>query len=61
MRASILGTVDTIEPTFIEIALLFAMVIMCIVLLVIASTLQGFIKSLLPKEAQDIAELNILI
>jgi cytochrome c oxidase cbb3-type subunit 3 len=54
VSASILGTVNATEPSAIEIILLVAMSIMCIVLLVIAFALQGFVKSLLPKEAQDI-------
>ena len=53
MSASILGTVNATEPSAIEIVLLMAMAIMCIVLMVIAFSLQGFVKSLLPKEAQD--------
>ena len=53
MSASILGTVNATEPSAIEIVLLMAMENMCIVLMVIAFSLQGFVKSLLPKEAQD--------
>jgi cytochrome c oxidase cbb3-type subunit 3 len=55
-----LDTVDALEPTFVEIALLIAMVVMCVVLLVIAFTLQGFVEALLPKEVQDTVPVQVL-
>jgi cytochrome c oxidase cbb3-type subunit 3 len=54
VSASILGIDTANEPTAIEIILLVALSIMCIVLLVIAFALQGFVKSLLPKVEEDI-------
>jgi cytochrome c oxidase cbb3-type subunit III len=53
INTTILGSVNT-DPTFYEIILIGAMAIMTIVLLVIAFTLQGFVKSLLPKEEKNI-------
>jgi cytochrome c oxidase cbb3-type subunit III len=41
-------------PTFYELILIGAMAVMTLVLLVIAFTLQGFVKSLLPKEEKNI-------
>lgn len=52
INASIIGYVNT-EPTFYEVILIGAMAIMTLVLLVIAFTLQGFVKSLLPKEEKN--------
>jgi cytochrome c oxidase cbb3-type subunit III len=53
INASISGSVKAM-PTFYEIILIGAMAIMTIVLLVIAYTLQGFVKALLPKEEKNI-------
>ncbi len=53
INASILGVVNT-GPTFYELILIVAMAIMTLVLVVIAFTLQGFVKSLLPKEEKNI-------
>jgi cytochrome c oxidase cbb3-type subunit III len=52
INASIIGYVNT-EPTVYEAILIGAMAIMTLVLLVIAFTLQGFVKSLLPKEEKN--------
>jgi cytochrome c oxidase cbb3-type subunit III len=54
INASILGSVNN-EPTFYELILIGAIVIMTLVLLVIAFTLQNFVKALLPKDEKDIA------
>ena len=40
-------------PTFYEMILIGAMAVMTLVLLVIAFTLQGFVKGLLPKEKEN--------
>lgn len=53
INASIVGSVNAL-PTFYEIVLIGAMAIMTLVLLVIAFTLQGFVKALLPKEEKNI-------
>jgi cytochrome c oxidase cbb3-type subunit III len=53
INASMLGTVNS-GPTFYELILIGAMAVMTIVLLVIAFTLQGFVKALLPKEEKNI-------
>lgn len=60
MSASILGTVNAMEPTFIRIVLFAAMVIMCMLLFVIAFTLRGFVKSLFPQEEKDIELQQVL-
>lgn len=52
INASIIGYVNT-GPAFYEVILIGAMAIMTLVLLVIAFTLQGFVKSLLPKEEKN--------
>jgi cytochrome c oxidase cbb3-type subunit III len=52
INASIIGSVNS-GPTFYELILIVAMAIMTLVLLVIAFTLQGFVKSLLPKEEKN--------
>jgi cytochrome c oxidase cbb3-type subunit III len=52
INASIVGSVNS-GPTFYELILIVAMAIMTLVLLVIAFTLQGFVKSLLPKEEKN--------
>ena len=53
-NASILGSVDTI-PTVYELILIGAMAIMTLILLIIAFTLQGFVKALSPKKEENIA------
>ncbi len=52
INASIIGYVNA-TPTFYEMILIGTMTIMTLVLLVIAFTLQGFVKSLLPKEEKN--------
>jgi cytochrome c oxidase cbb3-type subunit 3 len=52
INASIIGSVNA-QPTFYEMILIGAMAIMTLVLLVIAFALQGFVKSLLPKEEKN--------
>lgn len=53
-NASILGSVDTM-PTVYELILIGAMAIMTLILLIIAFTLQGFVKALSPKKEENIA------
>ena len=53
INASIVGVVNS-GPTFYELILIGAMAVMTLVLLVIAFTLQGFVKALSPKEEKNI-------
>ena len=59
INMSILGSTNAV-PTFYEMILIGVMAIMTIVLLIIAFTLQGFVRGLLPKEEKNIEIEKIL-